>query len=125
MVSVWVEGVEEMNTVEQAFRRAGGRVGEKGSRVVRAAGFRIEATAKLFCPVDTGHLRSTISPQFIGDGRSGGMEAVVTARAAYAGYVEHGTSRMAPYAYMGPALDRVAPEFVAACEVLAAEALDL
>lgn len=123
MVTVWVEGVEELNTVEQAFARAGGRIGEKGARVVRAAALRVEATAKLFCPVDTGHLQSTIGVDYHGDGRSGAMEAAIGPTASYGGFVEFGTSRMAPHAYMGPALDRVAPDYVSACQRLAVETL--
>lgn len=119
MVSVWVEGIDELNTVEAELRTARGRIGSKGSAVVRAAALQVESLAKQFVPVDTGHLKGTISPEFSGDGRFGGMEAEIGPTASYGGYVEWGTSRMAPHAYMGPALDRVAPDFVAACEAIA------
>jgi HK97 gp10 family phage protein len=120
MASVWVEGVEEMNQVAVDLRRKNGRIGAQGATVVRAAALRVEATAKLFCPVDTGHLRGTIGPpQFSGDGRHGGMEAAISATARYAIYVEFGTRYMAPRAYMGPALDRVSPQFVAAAAAIA------
>lgn len=125
MVSIWVEGIDELNTVEASLHRAGGAVGAKGARVVRAAAHRVEATAKLFCPVDTGHLRGSIGVGMGGDGRFGALEAVIGTSVSYSIFVEHGTSRMAPQAFMGPALDRVAPSFIAACEALAAEALDL
>jgi HK97 gp10 family phage protein len=119
VASVWFEGVDELNTVEAELRTAGGRVGAKGSAVVRAAALKVEAWAKQLVPVDTGHLKGTIGPpEFHGDGRFGAMEAVISATASYAGYVEWGTSRMAPHAFMGPALDRVSPDFHAAVEAI-------
>ncbi|HEX8343497.1 MAG TPA: HK97-gp10 family putative phage morphogenesis protein [Actinoplanes sp.] len=118
MVTVWFDGVDEMNTVRREMRAATGRVGALGAAVVRKSGLQVEATAKLFSPVDTGHLKATIGARFEGDGRHGEMEAVISATAEYARYQEFGTSRQAPQAFMGPALDRVAPGFVAACEAL-------
>ncbi len=115
MATVWVSGIEEINTISLQLRAKNNRIGAQGSAVVRAAALQVEALGKLFCPVDTGHLKSTIGPpHFSGDGRSGGMEAAISATARYAGYVEWGTRYMAPRAFMGPALDRVGPEFAAA-----------
>lgn len=119
MVTVWFEGIDDMNTVAADLRAASGRVGAKGAVVVRAAAARVEATAKLFAPVDTGNLRGSIGPPVIeGDGRSGDIEAAITAHANYSRFVEWGTERMAPAAFMGPALDRVGPEFAAAVEAI-------
>lgn len=118
-MTVWVEGIEEINTIRVQLANKRHRIGAQGSVVLRASAFRVEAYAKLFVPVDTGHLKSTIGPpRFSGDGRSGAMTATISATARYAGYVEWGTSRMAPHAYMGPALDRVGPDFVAACAAI-------
>lgn len=117
MVSVWVEGIDELNEVAVQLRTAGGRVGARGAVVLRASTLRVEAVAKLFCPVDTGHLKGSIGPpEFVGDGRSGRAEGVVTAHASYSSYVNDGTRNMAPQPFMGPALDRVGPEFAAAVE---------
>lgn len=119
MSSVWFDGIEELNTVEAELRTAAARIGVKGSAVVRASALQVEAWAKQFVPVDTGHLKGSIGPPtFHGDGRSGAMEAVIEATADYSGFVEWGTSRMAPRAFMGPALDRVAPDFIAAMEAI-------
>jgi HK97 gp10 family phage protein len=116
---VWFEGVDEMNTVAAQLRTKNNRVGAQGAAVVRVAAFKVEATAKLFCPVDTGHLKGTIGPpEFSGSGRSGAMEATISATARYAAYVEWGTRYMAPRAFMGPALDRVSGEFVAAAAAI-------
>ena len=119
MVSVWVEGIDELNTIALQLRAKHGRVGAQGAAVVRAAGHRVEATANLFCPVATGNLKSSIGPvSMSGDGRFGEIEAAVTAHAGYALFVEFGTENMAPHAFMGPALDRVGPEFDAAVKAI-------
>ena len=44
------------------------------------------------------------------------LRAEVGPTAEYGAYVEYGTSRMAPRAYMGPAFDRHAPDLVTAVE---------
>lgn len=82
------------------------RVPERMDQVVRRAGLEVESTAKTLAPVDTGFLRSSISAEF-----PSRYKAVVTAHAHYAGFVELGTSRMAPRPYLYPALDRIAPWF--------------
>lgn len=119
MATVWVEGIEEINTIRLEMRGKRGRIGAQGAAVVKASALQVEALGKLFCPVDTGHLKSTIGPpRFSGDGRYGEMEAAISATARYAIYVEWGTRNMAPHAFMGPALDRVGPDFAAAVEAI-------
>ena len=81
---------------------------------VAKAAYDIEADAKALCPVDTGALRGSIKTQVEG------MSAKVTASMEYAGYVEFGTYKMAPRAYMRPAADINEPKFIAAMEALAA-----
>lgn len=124
MVTMWFEGIEELNKVTADLEAAKGGVGAGGSAVVRKYGLQVERTAKIFAPVDTGHLKGSIGPPvYEGDGRFGAMSVTITAHANYAAYVEYGTRNMAPHAFMGPALDRHGGEFVAACEALAAAAL--
>jgi HK97 gp10 family phage protein len=118
MVTVWFEGIDELNTVTADLARKNGRIGVQGSQVLRKSAAQVEALGKLFCPVDTGHLESTIGTSFGGDGRSGAMSAEIGPTADYGGYVEWGTRNMAPHAYMGPALDRVAPSYVAAAAAI-------
>ena len=79
----------------------------------------MEAAAKGFCPVDTGFLRSSIGV----DLDMAAASAVIGPTAEYGAFVEFGTSRMAPAAYMGPALDRVSPSFAAAIEQLGGDVL--
>ena len=63
-----------------------------------------------FCPVHTGNLRSSIGYETHSGGTSVWGEVGPTA--SYGVHVEYGTSRMAPHAYMGPAFDRHAGEYV-------------
>lgn len=118
------------------MKAAHGGVGAKGARVVRAFTHRVEARAKVYCPVDTGLLRNSIESSFEGDGRTGEMVGAVTAGGGgvshvlyslfgdginYARYVEYGTSRMAAQPFMTPAFDEEIPGYEAACAALAAE----
>lgn len=123
MATVWFDGIDALNSVASELERRAGQIGERGSVVLRASALRIEALAKQLVPVDTGHLRSSIGADFFGDGRYAVMRAEIGPTASYGPYVEYGTHRMAPQAYMGPALDRVAPDFVAAVDAIA-EPLD-
>lgn len=78
------------------------------SRAVAKVALDIEASAKLFAPVDTGNLRNSISTDH------GVLSAEIGPTAEYGAYVEEGTSRMAPQPYMGPAADRNFPRLEAA-----------
>src|SRR6185312_3816869 len=90
VVSVWFEGIEEMNTITASLEADKGRVGALGSKVIRAYALKVEGTAKVFCPVDTGHLKGSIGPPtYEGDGRYGEITATITAAANYAAYVEY------------------------------------
>lgn len=64
----------------------------------------IERDAKAFAPVDTGNLRASISRTISTAGN--GAYAEIGPTASYGAYVEFGTSRHGPAAYMGPAFDR-------------------
>ncbi len=75
-----------------------------GAAVAKTA-YDIEATAKVLVSVDTGNLMNSISS----DVDRAALDAVIGPTAHYGGYVEEGTSRMAPQPYLGPAFDRHAP----------------
>lgn len=111
----------EMREHTVRMKAAHGKIGGRGAQVVRAFTLRVEARAKVYCPVDTGYLMGSIGSEFEGDGRYGAMTGTVTAGASYAGYVEHGTSRMAGQPFMGPAFDQEVPGFEAACVALGVE----
>lgn len=86
--------------------------------VVRKSAFDVERFAKADAAVDTGFMRNSITTE-IETNNSRVYGATVTAGADYSAFVEFGTSRMAPQPFMGPALARVEPGFLAALEALA------
>ena len=102
----------ELNRLEVDLGTVGARVTKEVITVVAKTAYAIEATGKVFCPVDTGNLRNgistTISPT--------GLSAEIGPVAEYAPYVEFGTSRMGPHAFMGPAADINNPVFYAAID---------
>lgn len=98
--------VSQLNVLAADLTGASVRGAMLAGVVVRKTAADLEAQAKAFCPVDTGNLRSSIGTDLAG------LEATVGPTAAYGIYVEFGTSRMAPRAFLGPALDRVTPGFV-------------
>lgn len=118
MSSVRFDGIDDLNQVAADLQRSSDRIGVRGAAVVRRSTLEGERIAKEFAPVDTGFLRSSVTHEFRGDGRSSSMEGEWGAEASYAPHVEWGTSRMAPRAFVGPSLDRVAPDFVAALKAI-------
>lgn len=111
--------VSEINQAAVDMQGAGIRAQLAAPKVVAKAGYDTEATAKSICPVDTGNLRNSIGT----DITDGGYAAEIGPTASYGAYVEYGTSRMAPRAYMGPAFDRHSGEFVDALSQLAGKSL--
>jgi HK97 gp10 family phage protein len=111
---MWFDGIEDLYKVAATLERNANGIGARASQVVRKSAFDVEAAGKQFAPVDTGNLRSSITTSIDGDGRSRLIAAEIGPEASYGGFVEWGTSRTPPQAYMGPALDRVSPGFVAA-----------
>ena len=100
-----------------AVERHAVELGKVGPRIVKQARAAVtlatlgtEREAKMFAPVDTGNLRNSISSEIRG------LTGVVGPTAEYAEYVEFGTSRMAPSAFMGPATDRNAAVFYKAMQ---------
>lgn len=115
--------VSELNRLAVTIDNAAKSVGDTGSAVVRKTAADIEATAKAFAPVDTGALRNSIGHDVEGGAGSRVIEALIGPTVEYGPYVEFGTSRMAPRAFMGPALDRHTPDFIAALEQVAQKGL--
>lgn len=115
--------VSELNTLAVDMGLAAGQIGAKAATVIRKTAYAIERDAKVFSPVDTGNLRSSISTSFEGDGRFAVLIAEIGPTADYARFVEEGTSVNAPQAFMGPALDRNTPGFVAGMEQIVGDIL--
>lgn len=80
---------------------------EAAKTVVAKNGSRLQLSAKLRAPVDTGTLRRSIGLSI----EDGGLTARSEATAHYAGYVELGTRFMAAQPYMKPALNAVKGQF--------------
>jgi HK97 gp10 family phage protein len=76
--------------------------GEVAKDLQRRA-LQVERAAKGLCPVDTGRLRSSINNEIGQDGE--GLVAIIGTNVEYAPYVELGTSRMEPQAFLLPALE--------------------
>lgn len=115
--------VSELNRLAVTIDNAAKSIGPTGAAVVQKAALDVEATAKAFAPVDTGALRNSIGTDVHGDASSRVVLAVIGPTVEYGPYVEFGTSRMAPRAFMGPALDRHTPDFIAALEQVAKKGL--
>ncbi|QFG09554.1 tail completion or Neck1 protein [Arthrobacter phage TripleJ] len=112
--------VSDINRLSGSLAQAAVNIGRGAQVVVRKAAIDTERDAKNFAPVDTGNLKSSIGHSDLRNvGQSGSLEAEVGPTANYGHYVEFGTSRMAPRAFLGPALDRNAPAFAQALEQLA------
>mgnify|MGYP002352280369 CR=1 FL=1 len=110
----------ELNALAADLSNVAGKVGPLVQTVMRKTARDIEGDAKAFAPVDTGNLKSSIGHSDLRTvGQSGDLEVEIGPTANYGAFVEFGTSRMAPHAFMGPALDRRAPGFVAALEQIA------
>jgi HK97 gp10 family phage protein len=118
VVSVWFDGVDELNTIAADLGKAGFRAGPLAQVAIAKTAADIEADAKAFVPVDTGNLRNSIGRDVHG------LTAEIGPTANYGGFVEWGTSRMAPRAYMGPAFDRRAPGLKEAFTRIAERTLD-
>ncbi|GAA3218155.1 HK97-gp10 family putative phage morphogenesis protein [Oerskovia jenensis] len=114
----------ELNALAADLSNVAGKIGPKVQTVMRKTARDIEADAKAFAPVDTGNLRSSIGHSDLRTvGQSGTLEVEIGPTANYGVFVEFGTSRMAPHAFMGPAFDRRSPGFVSALEDIVGEFL--
>lgn len=103
---------------------SGNRVGKEVADVVRKHGKALLDGTKSRSPVDTGELRGSWALSTSGDGRSGGMSAEVKSTVRQSFFQEHGTSKMAAQPSAGPALDVVAPGYVADMERVGGDFLD-
>ena len=102
-----------------------GRVGAKGSQILRKTAIDVEADAKLLVPprIDTGDMQESITAEFRGDGRNAVMEADIGPTVDYAIWQHDGTSTIAPHPFMWQALDRREPGFIQAVQMLGEEIL--
>ena len=111
----------ELRKLEADLGSAGPRVGKKVAAAVRKGGLAVQRTGRANAPRATGDLAASIEATFYGDGRSGGITAVVGPTVRHGMFQERGTSRHAPQPFMGPALDAESPAVVAEIERAAAQ----
>jgi HK97 gp10 family phage protein len=106
--------VTELNRLAGDFDRADRTAGRRASAVVRKTAYDVVATAQTFVPVDTGATKGSIYASALTGGPLGpeSLAAEVGPTTEYAPHLEFGTAKMAPYAFMGPAMDRHGPAFV-------------
>jgi HK97 gp10 family phage protein len=105
--------VSELRALGASVNHASGRVGSAAAAVVRKSARAIERGAERRAPVKTGELvGGIVSTTITGDGRSSAMSAEITSTSDHGGFVERGTSVMAPQPYLGPAFDEEVPNFV-------------
>ena len=103
--------VSELRDLSGDLKKGAAGIEEKAHLVVSKTAHDIEATAKIFAPVDTGNLESSISTTV------DGLTAETGPTASYGDYVDRGTHnedgsvRMAAQPYMGPAVDAHEPTF--------------
>ncbi len=115
--------ISEVRALGTRLANAGRRVGVDASRLLRVTALRIEADGKVFAPVDTGFLRSSISTTITGNGNAGIMTAEIGPTAEYGIFQEYGTSTQPGQPFMGPAFDRNVPGFTAGLAQLATKDL--
>lgn len=113
----------EVRALAAALDREGGRVGKEAAGVIRKGGRAVESAAKRMAPVASGELRNDISSRITGDGRSGGVAAIIETDVRQGFFQERGTSRHPAQPFMQPALDGVAPGVISALERIMGEAL--
>lgn len=113
--------VTDFNKLTADLNRAGPLALRKISQLVKKTIFDTQRDAQAFCPVETGNLRNSFVTEFISTGSS--FTGLTGPTAEYGEYVELGTSRQAPAAYVGPAVDRNTPPFVSALTALAGDLL--
>lgn len=109
---LWVE-------LEQANKK----VVERAKLVIKKTAQDIEANAKAIAPVDTGNLKGSIGHSDLRLLSASYLQVEIGPTAEYGLFVEVGTSRMAPRAYMGPSLDRYSGPFLDAVTQLGEESL--
>lgn len=116
--------ISSLELLHKDLGKAGPRAIERTKLVIKKIAFDIEANAKQIAPVATGNLKNSIGHSDLRLLSAEHMLVDIGPTANYGQYVELGTSRQAPQAFMGPSADRFAPTFEKAMEKLGAETMN-
>lgn len=100
----------ELNDFSLRLDAAADGIIRRAPIAIRKTAHDIVATAQTFVPVDTAATRNSIFAEFSNDG----LTADVGPTTHYAPFVEYGTIQHPPQAFMGPSLDRHAPDLAKA-----------
>ena len=116
----------DIDRVAGRLEGAGRESAREAGRLLRSTAMDVETDAKRFAPVRTGTLRRSIRHEI--RHTRGGAEAIVGTDVPYARRIERGfvgadalgrVYNDPPRAYMGPALDRNMPDFIAGMQRIA------
>lgn len=116
------QSISSLELLSAEFRAAGPRAVARTKVVLKKTALDIERNAKAIAPVDTGNLKNSIGHSDMRMLSATNLAVEIGPTANYGQYVELGTSRMAPQAYMGPSLDRYASPFAQALAIIGEEA---
>lgn len=100
--------VSELRDLAGDLKSGAAKVEALAPRVVSKVAHDIERDGKIFAPVLTGTLESSISSDV------NGLSAEIGPHTDYEQFVEYGTSKMDAQPYMGPAAEKNTPAFVEA-----------
>jgi HK97 gp10 family phage protein len=96
MARVIVEGIEKL---QEKLEKLVDGAREEVVRSLDKSALMVLRSAQQKCPVRTGNLRASLTKEVSKDD----LYAVVGTKVHYAPYVEYGTRKMAPRAYLRPA----------------------
>ena len=113
----------ELRKLAADLEKEAPRVGADVSAAVKKSAEAVKKAAAEIAPKRTGTLAGSIGVDTYGDGRSGGMTAVIGPLARYGIFVERGTSKMAPQPYMEPAFSAESPKLEQALTEIAGKVL--
>lgn len=94
-------GLAQLQAAFTNYKMAEGRA----KSAVSKAGAKMQASAQRHAPVDTGHLKRSITLD------AGGLTATVTSEASYAGFQEFGTRFQPGTPHIRPAAEEAASDF--------------
>lgn len=103
------KGFKGLDRMMSDFQRAESEIDRKAKYEVKRASAETTRLAQHHAPVDTGYLRRSIIMELLNNGFIG----YICAYAHYAPYQEFGTRFMAAQPFMGPAVMKTRPEFMA------------